>query len=62
MRFEVELKKLIEADLVRLHEELGLGLAVKDYGQYREYVGKISALNKVGGEFFGEAETKANKG
>jgi hypothetical protein len=62
MRFEAELKKLIEAELVRLHEDLGVGLAVKDYGQYREFVGKIAALKKVGGEFFDEAETNANKG
>jgi hypothetical protein len=61
-RFESELNKLIDAELARLHEELGLGLAVKTMDQYREYVGKITAYTKVRDDFCREVQTKLNEG
>jgi hypothetical protein len=60
VRFDAELKKLIEQDLIRLHEELGSGMAIKTIDQYRERVGEIRAYNKVVDQFFGEAQTKLN--
>lgn len=60
MRFDVELKKRIETELIRLHEELGSGMAVKTIDQYRERVGEIRAYNNVVDRFFGEVETKLN--
>jgi len=61
MRFDVELKKHIETELIRLHEELGSGMAVKTIDQYRERVGEIRAYNKVIDQFYGEVETKLSK-
>jgi hypothetical protein len=61
-RFEAELTKLIDAKLVRLHEELGLGMAVKNIDQYREYVGKISAYSDVRDSMCREVQTKLNEG
>jgi hypothetical protein len=61
MRFEVELKKLVGAEIERLRDELEAGLAVKDYAQYKDYVGRLASLRKVLGEYYDEVQTKLNK-
>ena len=61
-RFEGELKKRIDRELIRLHEELGMGGAVKDYADYKKYVGQISMLAKVRDEFCDEINKAINEG
>jgi hypothetical protein len=45
--FEVEIKKLIAAEIERICAILALGVAVADHNEYRFLVGQINALNKV---------------
>ena len=61
-RFEGELKKRIDQELIRLHEELGMGGAVKDIADYRKYVGQIVAFTKVRDEFCDEINKAINEG
>lgn len=61
-RFEGELKKRIDQELIRLHEELGAGGAVKDFGDYRKYVGEIAAFTRVRDEFCDEINKTINEG
>jgi hypothetical protein len=60
-QFEHELKKLIEDEIERIRDILGTGMAVKDYAEYRFYVGQIEALNRVSGSYCGEATTIISK-
>jgi len=59
--FEAELKKLIEQEQLRIAEVLSGGQAVKDYADYRYYVGRFHALSQVADTFFGEVNTIINK-
>jgi hypothetical protein len=61
-RFEAELKKRIDNELIRLHEELGLGMSVKDYADYKKYTGQIAAMSKVRDEFCDEINKSINEG
>ena len=60
-RFEAELRKRIGEELERLASELAAGLAVKDYAQYQNYVGRIGALNTVLAEYIDDVNTAINK-
>ena len=60
-RFEGELKKRIGQEIERLLEELELGVAVKDYADYKKYVGRLAALRSVTNDYCGEVQTKLNQ-
>lgn len=60
-QFEIELKKLIAAEIERLRGDLESGLAVNDHSKYREYVGELRALRKVAESYCDEANTIINK-
>jgi hypothetical protein len=45
--FEVELKKIIAAEIERICTNLALGTAVPDYAEYKFLTGQINALNRV---------------
>lgn len=45
--FEFELRKLVEAEILRLSENLANPAAVVDYAEYKHQVGKIIALRAV---------------
>jgi hypothetical protein len=45
--FEFELRKLVEAEILRLSENLTNPAAVVDYAEYKHQVGKITALRAV---------------
>lgn len=54
-QFEIELKKLIAAEIERLRDDLETGHAVIDHSKYREYVGELRALRKVVNSYCDEA-------
>jgi hypothetical protein len=60
-QFEHELKKLIEDEIDRIKDILGVGMAVKDYAEYRFHVGQIEALNKVSSSYCDEVTTIISK-
>jgi hypothetical protein len=60
-QFEVELKKLIDDEIERIKDILGVGMSVKDYAEYRFHVGQIEALNKVSSSYCDEVTTIINK-
>jgi len=60
-RFEIELKKRLTQEIEKLTLELALGMAVKDYAQYQNYVGRLTMLNAVVDQYCGEVETKLNQ-
>lgn len=45
--FEQELKKLIDAEIIRILEILATGTSVNDISEYRHLTGKILALRGV---------------
>lgn len=45
--FEFELRKLVEAEILRLSENLTNPAAIVDYAEYKHQVGKIMALRSV---------------
>lgn len=61
-RFEHELRKRITEEIGRLTVELAMGMAVKDYAQYQNYVGKLQALTAVLDEYFDEVNKKLSEG
>jgi len=60
-QFEHELKKLIEDEVERIKDILAVGMAVKDYAEYRFHVGQIEALNKISTSYCDEATSIINK-
>ncbi len=46
-QFEIELKKLLDAEIERLTEIIMIGAAIDDHATYRMYVGKVIALKDV---------------
>jgi hypothetical protein len=60
-QFEVELKKLIADEVERIKDILAVGMAVKDYAEYRFHVGQIEALNKISTSYCDEATSIINK-
>jgi hypothetical protein len=61
-RFERELKKRISEELDRLGEILESGQAIKDYAEYKNYVGQIAAFKRVAHDFCLEVQTIIDKG
>ena len=45
--FEFELRKLVEAEILRLSENLTNPAAVVDYAEHKQQVGKLIALRSV---------------
>jgi hypothetical protein len=60
-QFESELKKLIADEIERIKDIMAVGMAVKDYAEYRFHVGQIEALNKVSGSYCDEVTSIINK-
>jgi len=60
-QFELELKKRIDQELIRIAEVLTLGHAIKDYAEYRRYVGEFQALKRVAETFCDEVNTTINE-
>ena len=60
-QFEGELKKLIATEIERIKDILAVGMAVKDYAEYRFHVGQIEALQKVADSYCDEVTTIINK-
>ncbi len=60
-QFEHELKKIIADEIERIRDILSAGMAVKDYAEYRFYVGQIEALNRVAVSYCGEVTTIISK-
>jgi hypothetical protein len=56
-QFEHELKKLIDVDIERLTDILELGVAVRNFDDYRHYAGQILALKRVRDSYCDEANT-----
>lgn len=46
-QFEVELKKLLIAEIDRLSENLCSGMAINDISHYKHEVGRITSLRAV---------------
>lgn len=46
-QFEVELKKLLFAEIDRLSENLCSGMAINDISHYKHEVGRITSLRAV---------------
>ena len=60
-RFEVELRKRIGDEIEELKSHLAAGEAIKDYAQYQNYVGKLTALKLVITDYMDDALTALNK-
>lgn len=60
-QFERELKKLIDAEIMRLHQNLESGLSITDIAAYREHVGELRGLRKVSENYCDEATTIINE-
>ena len=60
-RFEAELASRINEEAGRLRDDLEAGLAIKDYAQYQNYIGKLAAYRRVLTEFYDDVQTKLNK-
>jgi len=58
--FERELRKLITAEIERLHENAGHGMGVPDYATYMKLVGEIVGLRRTL-EFCEESRSAVNK-
>jgi predicted hydrocarbon binding protein len=58
--FERELRKIIEAEIDRLLENIGHGMGVADYSHYMKLVGEISSFRRVL-ELCDEARSIANQ-
>lgn len=60
-QFEFELKKLLVARMEEIRDNLAEGAAVKDFGDYKRYVGEYQALKLVGEDMINQANEKVNK-
>ncbi len=60
-QFEHELKKRINDRLVEIAEILCDGQAVKDYPDYKRYVGEFQALKQVNESYCDEVNTTINE-
>ena len=60
-QFEHELRKRINARLVAIAETLCDGTAIKDFADYRRYVGEFQGLKQVADTFCDEVNTILNK-
>lgn len=60
-RFEFEFKKRVGQEIERVREVLASGLGVKDYAEYRYYVGQLVVLSKIVDEYWDEVQSQLNK-
>lgn len=60
-QFEAELKKLIDGRMADIGDILCDGQAVKDYAEYRRYVGEFQALRQVHESFCEQVNTTLNQ-
>jgi hypothetical protein len=60
-RFDLELQKRISERIEYLKTNLAAGTAIKDYAQYQNYVGQLTALNYVITECYDDVQTVLNK-
>ncbi len=60
-QFESELKKRVSARLVEIAEILCEGQAVKDYAEYRRFVGEFQGLKRVVDSYFDEVNSTLNQ-
>ena len=60
-QFETELRVRIAEEIARLKDNLALGLAVTDYAQYQNLIGRIAALSLVVDSYCDEIQTLINK-
>lgn len=59
--FETELKKRIIEEIERLRDILDVGVAIKDYADYKFHSGQILALRRVADSYCDEIQTLINK-
>lgn len=59
-QFEHELKKLLEKRMLDIAEILSGGQAVKDFADYRRYVGEFQAYKQVVETYCDEVNTTIN--
>lgn len=57
-QFELELKKLIVLRMEEIRDILSEGAAIKDFADYRRYVGEFQGLKLVGGDMIDSANQK----
>lgn len=60
-QFEAELKKRVNARRIEIAEILCEGQAVKDYADYKRYVGEYQALTQVADTYCSEVNTTLNQ-
>jgi hypothetical protein len=60
-QFELELKKRLREEIVRLSDVLIAGTAITDYPKYQNIVGQISALGRVTETYCDEVTTTINE-
>lgn len=59
--FETELKKRVNSRMIEIAEILTEGQAVKDYSDYKRYVGEFQALKQVSDTYCDEVNTTINQ-
>ena len=59
-QFEHELKKRLDLRMIEIAEILCNGQAVKDFGDYRKFVGEYQGLRQVAETFCDEVNTTIN--
>ncbi len=59
-QFEHELKKLLHDRMLAIAETLTAGHAIKDYSDYRRYVGEFQAYKQVVETYCDEVNTTLN--
>jgi hypothetical protein len=60
-QFESELKKRLNARMVEIAEILTSGQAIKDYADYRRFVGEFQGLRQVLDTYCDEVNTTLNQ-
>lgn len=60
-QFEAELKKLVSGRMADIADILCDGQAIKDYADYRRYVGEFQGLKQVHEGFCGQVNTTLNQ-
>ena len=60
-QFEVELKKRVAARMDDIRDALSDGTAIKDYADYKRYVGEYQGLKQVVETYCDEVTTTINQ-
>lgn len=61
IQFELELKKLISKRIADIGDILCDGAAIKDFADYRKYVGEFQSLKLVHEDFCDQVNTTLNQ-